>query len=183
MKVKPLDPRRLDLAALAVDNARLVGEWPQAALVRLTDLCMDTDAPPAVVSWAAQGQARPVKAGEPEVWLHLQASTTVQLCCQRCLGPAAHELLVDRWLRFVADEVQAEALDADSDDDVLVLERFIDLVDLVEDEFLLGLPVVPRHEVCPQPLPLPKDPAGLPDAESAPHPFAALAALKKPGGA
>jgi uncharacterized protein len=87
---------------------------------------------------------------------------------------------VDRWLRFVADEAQAEALDADSEDDVLVLARFTDLVELIEDEFLLALPIVPRHEVCPEPLPLPHSDAEAVEQEQ-PHPFAALAALKNPG--
>jgi uncharacterized protein len=181
MKAKSLDSRRLDLAALAHQHASVSGEWPQDQLTRLTDLAMASATPPPGVTWQATGDARPVTAGEPEIWLHLQAKTTVSLCCQRCLGPAAHELVVDRFLRFVTDEAQAEVLDADSDDDVLVLARFTDLAELVEDEFLLALPIVPRHDECPQPLPLPaQDPVA--DAPEKPHPFAALAALKKSGG-
>lgn len=180
--MKSLDPRRLDLAALARDHGSIAGEWPQSELTRLTDLAMPLPAGPVAVTWSAQGEARPVTAGDPQIWLHLQATTTVELCCQRCLGPAAHDLLVDRWLRFVADEAQAEALDADSDDDVLVLARFTDLVELVEDEFLLALPIVPRHEICPEPLPLSDGGPALAEQDK-PHPFAALAALKKQGQA
>lgn len=180
MKAKSLDPRRLDLAALAHQHASLSGEWPQEQLTRLTDLAMPDSTPPPVVTWQATGDARPVTASEPEIWLHLQAKTIVSLCCQRCLGPAPHELVVDRFLRFVTDEAQAEVLDADSDDDVLVLARFTDLAELVEDEFLLALPIVPRHDECPQPLPLPVEDTVL-DAPEKPHPFAALAALKKSG--
>ena len=65
----------------------------------------------------------------------------------------------------------------DSEDDVLALTRALDLRELVEDELLLALPIVPRHEVCPEPLPQPADDAA--PAEPAPHPFAALAALKR----
>jgi uncharacterized protein len=36
---------------------------------------------------------------------------------------------------------------------VLALEPALDLKELVEDELLLALPLVPRHEVCPEPLP------------------------------
>ena len=49
--------------------------------------------------------------------------------------------------------------------------------ELIEDELLLALPLVPRHDVCPAPLPrafVEDDPA----TDPADNPFAALAALK-----
>jgi uncharacterized protein len=89
-------------------------------------------------------------------------------------------LQVDRRLFFVEGEDAAAALDTDSEDDVLTLEPAIDLRALIEDELLLALPLVPRHEVCPEPLPLQGEEA----APAAEHPFAALAALKgRPGSA
>ena len=46
---------------------------------------------------------------------------------------------------------------------------------LIEDEILLGFPIVPRHDDCPTPtLHEPQDDAEAP----LPHPFAALARLK-----
>ena len=66
-------------------------------------------------------------------------------------------------------------MDAESEDDVLAISRSLDVPELLEDELLLALPLVPRHEVCPEPLPVPEE---APE-EKAPHPFAALAALKK----
>jgi uncharacterized protein len=47
----------------------------------------------------------------------------------------------------------------------------------VEDELILALPLVPRHDACPQPLAAPAT-AEEPLAER-PNPFAALAALKR----
>jgi uncharacterized protein len=86
------------------------------------------------------------------------------------------EVEVDRWLRFVGDEAEAAELDAHSDDDVLALARWMNLRDLVEDELLLALPLVPRHEECPEPLPfLPESEAMKPPE----HPFAALERLKR----
>ena len=58
------------------------------------------------------------------------------------------------------------------------LTRALDLRELIEDELLLAMPLVPRHEVCPEPLPVRTD-EDMPD--DAPNPFAALAALKRPG--
>lgn len=176
------DPVRLDVAAFAADAASLAGEWPGSTLVRLAE----SQAPPQdvalpVVVWAAQGERRAVPAGEAELWLTLQVDTTVWLTCQRCLQPYCLPLALDRRLRFVRGEAQAEALDAESEDDVLALSRSLDLRELIEDELLLALPLVPRHEVCPQPLPVPiaVESDELPnEAPERPNPFAALQGLK-----
>jgi uncharacterized protein len=61
---------------------------------------------------------------------------------------------------------------------VLALSKNLDLRELIEDELLLALPLVPRHEDCPQPLRVGHAPDPEPDAR--PNPFAALGALKKP---
>ena len=66
---------------------------------------------------------------------------------------------------------EAEALDTDSEDDVLALGPSFDLIELIEDELLLAWPLVPRHEHCAQP-------AHQGDAEPAQSPFAVLANLK-----
>ena len=175
MVARAPDPRRLDVAALARDGGRLEGRWPLASFDRL---CQDhpSDAPATEgnVRWAARGELRKVPGGEAQVWLHLDCAATVHRSCQRCLHAVALPLHVQRALRFVADETQAEQLDLDSDEDVLTLERALDLHALVEDELLLALPMVPRHEHCEPPA------AGvdetLPsDDETREHPFAALA--------
>jgi len=58
----------------------------------------------------------------------------------------------------------------------LALTRALDLIGLIEDELLLALPLVPRHDVCPQPLKVQDD--AEPFEERA-HPFAALCSLKR----
>lgn len=150
------DPLRLDVAAFAAEGGVLEGDWPGPTLERLADLQVPPqDVGQADVHWRAQGERR-VKAGsEAELWMTLSVQAPVWLTCQRCLQPMAVGLALDRRLRFVHGESQAEALDAESDDDVLALPRWLDLRELVEDELLLGLPLVPRHETCPQPLPVP----------------------------
>lgn len=181
MKPADHDPRHLDVATFAAQGGHLEGVFPAAALPRLSeDTPAGVDLPAARdVAWAVDGQTRPVRGGEPQVWLHVTASADVLRECQRCLAPVSLPLALDRWLRFVPDEAQAAELDADSDDDVLALPRWLDLAELIEDELLLALPLVPSHEVCPQPLPM-ETAAGEGEAaaEEAAHPFAALAALK-----
>jgi uncharacterized protein len=98
------------------------------------------------------------------------------LQCQRCLQSMRQSLHAERSFRFVRSEAEALRLDEDSEDDVLLLQPRLDLMDLLEDEFILGLPIVPRHETCPAPLA-----ASMAEPESfeeKAHPFAALAALK-----
>jgi uncharacterized protein len=114
------------------------------------------------------------------VWLHIEASTQVMLECQRCLGPFAVDVGAKRSFLFVHGENTAAELDSDSEDDVLALTRSLDVPELIEDELLLALPLVPRHETCPVPLPAAGS-AASPEDEDAPHPFAALAALKRGG--
>ncbi len=182
MKSRPHDPRRLDLAAAAREGATLEGRWPLAGFGRLLEPGLVSDAD---VAWSARVEARPVAGGEPEIWLHLRAEAVVLRECQRCLQPVALPLRVDRRFLFVDGEEQAAALDADAEEDVLALPRSLDLHELVEDELLLALPLVPRHEACPQPLPMtvPSGEGAEDDAQAPAHPFAALAALKagKPG--
>ncbi len=197
MKSSRHDALRLDMAAFAADGAVLSGHWPGHTLARLAELqTPPQDMGPPDVAWQARGERRPA-AGEPELWLALTADAPVWLTCQRCLQPMKEPLVLDRRLRFVHGESQAETLDAESDDDVLALGRWLDLRELVEDELLLALPLVPRHAVCPQPLPMevrlePESGDGVDDAADAdpepdpadkkPNPFAALLALKTGGG-
>jgi uncharacterized protein len=175
-----LDPRSLPVRDFSELGAELEGSTPLASLRRLcASAC---EAPPAgeVAEWLARGRLVSTPGTEPESWLHLQGQATITLECQRCLRPMSQLLKVDREFRFVATEAQAEALDEWAEEDVMVLPPRLDLTGLLEDELILSLPLVPRHEpACPEPL-LAVDRAELPGgaAADAPHPFAALAALR-----
>ena len=167
----------------AHDGGVLEGAWPQAEFSRLASSTLAEGDAPADVVWSATGEERRVAGGAPQTWLQLDVATTVTLQCQRCLQPMLLPLHIERAFRFVRDEAEAASLDEDSDDDVLAAGRWFDLRALIEDELILALPVVPRHEQCPQPLSVPDSVAELGDeiaAEAAPNPFAALAALRRP---
>ena len=115
----------------------------------------------------------------PRPALHLRARCVVPLACQRCLGELRVPLEVDRHIVFARDEDSAAALDDASEDDVLALSGELDVRELVEDELLLALPLVPRHDVCPGAVRLSAQDADFDAAgDERPHPFAGLAALK-----
>jgi uncharacterized protein len=170
------DPRRVDVAAACADGLALAGEWALDQFDRLAEggAAAVRGAP---VAWNARFERRPAPGCAPERWLRLQVTAQVRRECQRCLQPVMLPLSVDRWLRFADDEATAAALDADSDEDVLVASRQFDLRNLVEDELLLALPLVPMHEACPEPLPAAQAQAVDDDVRASP--FAALAALKR----
>lgn len=177
MNHRPVDPHALNVRAFCSDGELLSGAWPLSTLTRLGEGLFGTPEPATLVQWTVQGSVLPQAAGEPEVWLRLQAHAAVPLQCQRCLQPVEQDLAVDRRFRFVRSEAEAERLDESSEDDVLVLSPRLDLQDLLEDELILSLPLVPKHEgPCPAPLPVPLD--DLEEDAPAPNPFAALAALR-----
>jgi uncharacterized protein len=176
MKPRALDPRRLDVRALAKDQQRLDGRFRLDAMARLTGLLVGA-APEAEVVWQARGEERPAPGGNPEVWLELEARAELPLQCQRCLEPVLQAVVVHRWFRFARDEDEAARLDGETEDEVLVLTRELDLRQLVEDELLLDLPIVPRHERCAPP----QAASAAADADADAHPFAALAGLRRDG--
>ena len=101
------------------------------------------------LTWAFQGGRH--SEGLPQ--LSLTVKGEVRLVCQRCLTPFTQQINADSRLVLVADEAQAEATEERLDDesiDVIVGSTAMDLLELVEDEALLSLPLSPRHEVCPE---------------------------------
>ena len=176
------NPHRLDVRTFARSAGLLQGQLPLTGLQRLALSLLPSapgEPPPPPVTWRAEGTQRQVSGGEPELWLALQANAQVVLECQRCLQPLMLPLAVDRRFRFVPGEDEAARIDEDSDDDVLALPTSLNLPDFIEDELILALPLVPRHETCPQPLVMSAaDPEALAEDDE-PHPFAALAALRR----
>ncbi len=136
--------------------------------------------PDSSVSWEARAELRPRAGADDEVWLHLQARTSVPLTCQRCMGAVETPLEVDQWYRFVSDEDIAMAEDDQSEEDLLVMEPQFDLLSVLEDELLMALPLVPMHDECPvAPVLRAGDSEMAGAAAGKPNPFAVLSQLKK----
>ena len=174
------DPEHLDVANFAAQGGELSGYWPLRSLERLygvTDKQAGVNAEDEV-SWHLCGEVRRARASDKEIWLTVKAEAKVRLQCQRCLQPMLVTLRSNSDIRFVAGEEQAAALDEESDEDVLALSRSLDAKSLIEDELLLALPLVPKHDSCPEPLIAPTNEV---EESQQPHPFAALAKLKSGG--
>ncbi|MDR3454812.1 MAG: YceD family protein [Rhodoferax sp.] len=170
--------RRLDVKAFAQAAGQLAAQDTLGKYGRLMQETqgLGADLP---LNWTATGELRPTLGEPDQVWLHLQAEATLPLTCQRCLGPVDVHVSVDRTFRFVADEETAAAQDDESEEDLLVLSHDFDLHALIEDEVLMELPHLPRHEVCPVDVKLAvADEAFEAETEAKPNPFAILAKLK-----
>lgn len=163
------------MQAFAEEGAELSAQTPLAEFARLAEEARgDVLAP---VDWSAQGELRNPRHVRPQVWLHLQVDAVLPMVCQRCLERVDVPLQVDRDFRFVPDEETAALEDDESEEDLLATSRAFDLLSLVEDELLMEVPLVPRHDVCPVPVPMSAQDAGFEQAER-PNPFAGLKVLK-----
>jgi len=183
------DPRALDVRSLCKSAEPLLGARALSEMPRLA--CSLAAASDAQVAWVAEGSLRPASGAPAQHWLHLQAKAQLPLQCQRCLAVMLQPVVVDRHFRFVVGEDQAAREDEASEEEVLALAPQLDLHALLEDELILALPIVPRHDkACPQPLSAlapaaaqaargqPQWGGSDPPEPERPHPFASLAGLR-----
>jgi len=175
---KDFDPQRLDVRRFAENGAELEASTGLQHFVRLSAETQGLGNA-ASVHWHARGEMHNPHHVHPQIWVHLEADTTLPLVCQRCLNPVDVSLQVSRSFRFVADEATAAAEDDEAEEDLLALSRSFDLVELVEDELLMEVPVAPRHEVCPEPVKMSAEDPDFDEASAEKeNPFAVLTRLK-----
>lgn len=162
-------PPIVDPARFAREQSRLTGTLTLAQLPRLADVLFDHAGS---VSYEVAGYTR----GNGQPALHIALAADLALRCQRCLERLALHLDVERDLVLVANASAVDPGD-DEDDDIDTIPRVaaLDLLQLIEEEMVLSLPMAARH---------PEDgctaqPAASEVGKSA-SPFSALAGLKTP---
>ena len=163
-----------DIPALA-DPWRLVesrqgfqGTWPIAKFERLADALADSRGE---VSFTLNFGVD--ASGYAYVDISVLASLTLE--CQRSMEK--FQFPVDRKVRLglIANEADAAAL-PENYEPLLVDSPPVKLVDLVEDELILALPVVPRKPGVDRPMSFGPENEALPVSDESP--FAALKELK-----
>jgi len=111
--------------------------------------------------------------------IDLTAEADLPLVCQRSLQRFVQPVRVEQKLGLLRSEREEKALAPETEPVLVPADGMLNLLDLVEDELILALPVVPLS---------PRDPEA--DADNTPepddgddeqrvNPFAALAALKQ----
>ena len=175
-------PVHLNVDTFARTAGKLVGDERLARFDRLLEetLGLGAETP---VSYSVRGEVLHEGAAGEKIWLHLAAQVVLPLTCQRCMGPVDMPMLVERSFRFVATEELAAEQDEESEEDVLVTRRDFNLLELIEDELLMALPVVPKHDVCPESVKMQvADVDFVDESVEKPNPFAVLEQLKKKSG-
>ena len=86
------------------------------------------------------------RAGNGKPCLRLSVRGSVEVLCQRCLDPIQVPIAIDAELQLA--ESPREISEADDGIDRVLASRNMSVGGLVEDEVILALPMVPRHEDC-----------------------------------
>lgn len=89
-----------------------------------------------------------VTGGEPRLKMNLTLKGQIHQICQRCMQPCVVHLEESRQFVFLADESLADAFPMEEDAlEPLVISSQFDLLGTIEDEILLSLPLIPKHQV------------------------------------
>jgi uncharacterized protein len=196
-----VNPRDFDVFEFARSGRQAAGAVRVSQLPRmLNEVAKEAPDRDTAFTWQAEGSTQPELQDDgtegQQPYLRLAVHGSAWLECQRCLTPYEQAFDIDAIYRLVATEEEAEEFPLDDDEvDVIVGSRQFDLVDLIEEELLLSLPLVPKHEVCPQVHESlvsgvgglegsdegAEDEGGADGETGKPNPFAALEALKRGG--
>ncbi|WP_395067411.1 DUF177 domain-containing protein [Paraburkholderia silvatlantica] len=196
-----LNPRDFDIFEFARSEREAAGVVRVSQLPRmLNEVPAEAPDRDTAFTWQAAGftqqELQDNGTEGPQPYLRLAVHGGAWLTCQRCLAPYEQAFNADATFRIVQTEEEADEFPLDDDEvEVIVGSRHFDLVDLIEEELLLSLPLVPKHEVCPEiHESLASGPDGaegvdsvddVPEQEVEPeervNPFAALESLKKDG--
>lgn len=195
------NPRELDLFEFARSGRQAAGVVRVSQLPRmLNEVPADAPGRDTAFTWQAEGATQPELQDDGtegrQPYLRLAIHGSAWLGCQRCLGPYEQAFNVDATYRIVNTEAEADEFPLDEDEvEVIVGSHQFDLFDLIEEELLLSMPLVPMHDVCPEvheSLVSGVD-GGEGDGDSGevdeagggeperPNPFAALESLKRDG--
>lgn len=170
MQTPPL-PEKIHPWRIAAENGVLNGTLALAALPRLAATLDDADGRVAIaLTFGIDGQGFRFIQGV--------LCTEVALTCQRCLGPLRLALNVTVSLALARDEAEMNRLPDDYEPLLIPEGSGLAVVDLIEDELLLALPQIPRHDdvrECAAHSEV-RPPEPEPDVERR-QPFAALASL------
>ena len=79
------------------------------------------------------------------------AATEVCMICQNCMQPFWRKISCDIAVHIVSDEAKLERLAEDADG-IVTPDKVMAVADLIEDELILTMPMIPRHEEgeCPK---------------------------------
>ncbi|QGT79080.1 hypothetical protein GM160_09390 [Guyparkeria halophila] len=169
----------LDVRAACRSGDERVGEVPIAALPRCRDLAPEAGRLAYRLRFF-EGQGVHPLAAE----LSIEASLALE--CARCRETVVQPVASTSRLSFVFSEEQAEHVETDAEPVILGREGRVKVLDLIQDELLMAVPLMPVHDTPCGPIssdrPYESGQLAEPAEDEGDNPFAALAALKKGSG-
>ena len=163
------NPDIVDAWRMAANRRHFEGRIPLSAMPRLGELLLDSDGE-ATYSLDFDRDAMQV----PYVELHIKAQ--LPLLCQRSLQRFLYPVELSQRLGLIADEEGEAALPTGYEPLLLDSNGELAPADLVEDELILAIPVVP---VMPGSEAVQYDQPATTEELKQANPFSALTALKK----
>jgi len=158
----------IDGLQFARSSSELVGVIDATQLPRLAELQCRTPG----IRFRLRGGVN--ERGKPALDMALVAE--LELTCQRCMQPLAFALNTSVNLELSRNPAEIES--AEDDVDRILAKRDTDVAALVEDEAILALPMIPRHEHC-EAAPEGARPSAIGVGVARASPFGALAALRQ----
>ena len=107
----------------------------------------------------------------------VQLKTAIHLQCQRCMNPFTYEIISDFVQGIVSSASEAEAL-PEYYEPVIAEDGLLIIKDMVEDELILSLPIVPMHPADECEVKLPLTNAGPDEVKEKQNPFYVLRTVK-----
>ena len=158
-------PDSVDFLKQVERNACFEGAWPVSSFERLAEtICNNQGEVMARLRFS-------IRAGTP--CLDGYVNARLELRCERCLEPVKQHIESDFRFGLISTEDEADLLPKEFEP-LLVSDSGQSLLELVEDELLLSLPIVARHdEECSEILQKHKD-----DDEAQHDTYKPFAALK-----
>ena len=159
-------PERVDASRMVQARRSFQGKLPLASFLRLRESLA-----------GAEGEADyDLEFGKDELgvaYLAVRVEADLPLTCQRTLDVYRESVRVDQRLGLIREESEEVALPPGYEP-LLIADGQVSLADVIEDELILALPVVPLKPGAPV-----EWHEEIPPEEGDPNPFAALAKLKK----
>ncbi len=162
MDVRPF----IDSLDFARNGQRISGEISVTQLPRLLDVLKNQQS---VLHYTIQGGVDRFGCA----LLDVSINGTCQLLCQRCMNNMDYLVQITTRL-LLRNQASLDALDDEEEMfDSILADAQMDILDLLQDEIVLSLPIAPKHQIgdC-------QAADGKQSAKETTHPFAALAGLK-----
>jgi len=140
-------PPRIDSVAFARKGEECQGRLALSALPRLLSAGV---APEGRLQWSVRGSSGRDEMQRHREFLIVSTRFSPWMTCSKCLEPVQiHEIESATRFRLAAGENQATQEDKETDSvEVIAADPNLELVDLVEDEAILALPMAPGHADC-----------------------------------